>query len=145
MKPSPLFLSLFVAGMLSAQTVPATHARAANSRMQRLTAQLNLTPDQQTQAKAIFQDSRQQAQALMPQLKQEREAMASAVKSGDEAQIDQLSQQNSQLNAQVRAIHAKARARFYALLSPAQKVTYDQNMKSRAAHMRKRAQSPAGE
>lgn len=145
MKLSPIFLPLFVAGILSAQTAPAPHARAGDRMMQRLTAQLSLTPDQQAQAKAIFKDSRQQAQALMPQLKQERQAMASAVKSDNEAQIDQLSQQNSQLNAQVRAIHAKARAKFYAVLTPAQKATYDQNMKSRAAHMRKRVQQPAGE
>jgi Spy/CpxP family protein refolding chaperone len=145
MKLSPLFLSLFVAGMLSAQTAPAHHARSGDRMIQHLTATLNLTPDQQAQAKAIFQDSRQQAQALMPQLKQERQAMNSAVKSDNEAQIDQILQGNSQLNAQVRAIHAKARAKFYALLTPAQKATYDQNMKSRSAHMRNRVRQQAGE
>ena len=145
MKPSPLFLSLFVAGILSAQTAPAPHARVGDRMMQRLTAQLNLTPDQQAQAHAIFKNSRQQAQALRPQLQQERQAMSNAVKSDNEAQIDQLTQQNSQLNGQLRAIHAKARAQFYALLTPAQKTTYDQHMKSRVSHMRKRAPAPAGE
>jgi Spy/CpxP family protein refolding chaperone len=145
MKRSSLFLSFLVAGVLSAQTAPATHARAGDRMMQRLTVQLNLTPDQQVQAKAIFKDAHQQTQALMPKLRQEHQAMANAVKSDNEVQIDQLSQQNSQLNAQVRAIHAKARAKFYALLTPAQKTTYDQDRNSRAAHMRKRVQPPAGE
>src|SRR5271155_359557 len=54
MKPSPLFLSLFVAGILSAQTAPASHARGGDHMMKRLTAELNLTPDQQSQAHAIF-------------------------------------------------------------------------------------------
>jgi Spy/CpxP family protein refolding chaperone len=145
MKLSPLFLSLFVAGMLSAQTAPASHARRGDGMVQHLTSTLNLTPDQQAQAKAIFKDARQQSQALMPQLKQERQAMAAAVKSDNEAQIDQIVQANSQLNAQVRAIHAKARAKFYALLTPAQKATYDQNMKARFAHMRNRVKPNAGE
>jgi len=145
MKPSPLFLSLFVAGILSAQTAPANHARVGDRMMQRLTAELNLTPDQQAHAKAIFKNSRQQAQALMPQLKQEHQAMANAVKSDNEAQIDQITEQNSQLNGQIRAIHAKARAQFYAMLTPAQKTTYDENLKTRVSHMRKRTQPPAGE
>jgi Spy/CpxP family protein refolding chaperone len=67
------------------------------------------------------------------------------VKSDNEAQIDQILQQNSQLDAQARAIHAKARAKFYAVLTPAQKTTYDQNMKSRFAHVRNRAKQNAGE
>jgi Spy/CpxP family protein refolding chaperone len=145
MKLSPLFLSLFVAGMLFAQTAPASHARRGDMMLQRLTASLNLTTDQQAQAKTIFKDSRAQAQALMPQLKQEHQAMQAAVKSDNEAQIDQILQGNSQLNAQVRAIHAKARAKFYALLTPAQKATYDQNAKARFSRMHTRARSHAAQ
>lgn len=102
------------------------HRRALGGMMvNRLSKRLNLSPDQQSQARTIFQDARQQAQALKPKLQAERQAMSAAIKSDNEAQIDQLSQQNAQLNSSVRAIHAKAMAKFYATLTPDQKAKFD--------------------
>ena len=91
----------------------------------RLSRQLALTPDQQNQARAIFQQARTQRQSLAPQMKTEHQAMAAAIKSDNEAQIDQLTQQNAQLNSSARAIHAKAMAKFYATLTPDQKTKFD--------------------
>src|SRR5215475_5482471 len=139
MKLGSLFLSLFAAGLLSTQavsaqttqTAPKSHHRVGRPMLQRLTAQLSLTADQQSQAKAIFQQSREQMKTIAPQLHEQRQAMANAVKSGNEAQIDQVTQQNVPLNAQARAIHAKAMAKFYQILTPDQKAKFDQMKNAR--------------
>jgi Spy/CpxP family protein refolding chaperone len=123
MKLGTFFLPLLVAGALSAQPA-GPHTR--QPMMQRLTASLNLTADQQAQAKSIFQGARQQTKAMAPQLRQEHQALSAAIKSDNEAQIDQLSQQDAQINAQARAIHAKAMAKFYSILTPDQKAKFDQ-------------------
>jgi len=120
-----LFLSLFAAGILSAQSAPAAHHKAGGDMVQRLSARLNLTADQQSQAKAIFQQSREQMATIAPKLKAERQAVAAAVKSDNEAQIDQITSQDASLNAQARAIHAKAMAKFYQILTPNQKTKFD--------------------
>ncbi len=127
MKFGSFLLPLFAAGILSAQTAPTPHHRVPGGQMmQRLSTRLNLTADQQQQAKAIFQQSREQMKSLRPQLQQERQAISAAVKAGNEQQIDQILQQNAQLNAQARAIHAKAMAKFYQILTPDQKTKFDQ-------------------
>ena len=127
MKTVSFLLPLFAAGILSAQTAPAPHHRAPGGQMmQRLSTRLSLTADQQAQAKAIFQQSREQMKALQPKLKEERQAISAAVKSGNEQQIDQLVQQNAPLNAQARAIHTKAMAKFYQILTPEQKAKFDE-------------------
>ena len=135
MKLGSFLLPFLAAGILSAQTAaPAPHHRAPGGQnMQRLSARLNLTADQQTQAKAIFQASRQEMKSLRPQLQSARQAMSAAVKAGNEQQIDQLTQQNAQLNAQARAIHAKAMAKFYQILTPDQKTKFDQRGQRRHA------------
>lgn len=91
----------------------------------RFAARLNLTPDQQNQAKAIFGKARADEKAFAPQLRQERVALRNAIKTDNESQIDQILKQDAQLNAQARAIHARAIAKFYQILSPAQKVQFD--------------------
>ncbi len=148
-----LFLSLFAAGLLSAQTPaqPSTqtttqpttpmknhHRVPGGAMMQRLSKRLNLTADQQQQAKAIFQQARQQRMALAPKLKDEHQAMSAAVKSDNEQQIDQILQNNASLNAQARAIHAKAMAKFYQILTPEQKAQFDQGFAKHAPSARNR-------
>lgn len=101
-------------------------ARAHRSTMlQRLAVRLDLTPNQQSKARAIFQDSRQQSKSLFPQLHQERAALSAAIKANSEQQIDQITQQESQLHAQAAAIRLKAMARVYAILTPEQKAKFD--------------------
>jgi Spy/CpxP family protein refolding chaperone len=133
MKYPMIFISLLTAGVLVAQTPapPAaqnqTHVRR-NTGMARLTAGLNLTPDQQKQVRDIFGQSRTQMKTLAPKFREERAAMAGAVKSDSENQIDQVAQQQAQLRAQMEAIHAKTLAKFYAILTPDQKAKVDQRM-----------------
>src|SRR5579872_5510283 len=116
MKLGSLFLSLFAAGILSAQTAQTTPAPApphahhrvpGGQMMQRLSSRLSLTADQQTKAKSVFQASREQMKTLAPKLRQERQSLAAAVKSDNEQQIDQVLQKDAAMNAQARAIHAK--------------------------------------
>jgi len=132
MKLSTFLLPLCVAGIVSAQTAappqpaPSNHARRAHGDMvARLSARLNLTPDQQNQARTIFQQARADAKALSPKLKNERVALRTAIKSDNEAQIDRILNQDSQLIVQTRAIHAKAMAKFYQTLNPDQKARFD--------------------
>lgn len=132
MKFGPLILPVLLAGVMSAQTTPPAkaqeHQHNPQMMMQKLTADLNLTPDQQAKAKAIFDKSREQRTALAPKLREERGAVLNAIKTDNTAQIDRVIEENSQINAKAREIHAKAMARFYAILTPEQKAKMDQKM-----------------
>ena len=129
-----LFLpAILAAGMLAAQSTPPAKTQTHEHHqpgvmMQRLTADLNLTAQQQAKAKTIFDQSWQQRKALAPKLKEERGAILNAIESDNVPQIDKLIQANTQLNAQAAEIHAKAMAQFYALLNPAQKVKMNQRL-----------------
>ena len=132
MKFSASLLPFCVAGILSAQTAtpppsaPSSHARREHRDMvARLSTRLNLTADQQNQARAIFKQSRADVKALSPKLQNERMALRTAIKSDNEPQIDHILNQDSQLNVQARAIHAKAMAKFYQILNPDQKARFD--------------------
>ncbi len=69
--------------------------------MDRLTTGLNLTADQQKQAREIFRQSRTEMNALTPKLREDTAAMAGAVKSDSLQKIDQVAQQEAQLHAQM--------------------------------------------
>jgi Spy/CpxP family protein refolding chaperone len=160
---SSIFYSLFAAGSLIISTAAAQtsstpnqpnpspqtrsqrvrpHHRVMGDQMvSRLTKRLNLTPDQQTQARSIFGDAHKQAQALAPKLRGERQAMSAAIKSDNEASIDQIARQDAQLNSQARAIHAKAMAKFYSTLTADQKAKFDAT--SMNSRINARGQGPA--
>lgn len=83
---------------------------------------LNLTDDQKTQAKQIFQTGRTSAQPIAAQLKEARQALAAAAKSNaSDAEIDRLSANVGNLSSQLTAIRTKTFAKFYAILTPEQK------------------------
>jgi Spy/CpxP family protein refolding chaperone len=116
---------------LGAQTAPATpaepgvHAGRGGGRA-RLLRKLNLTPDQQMQARQIFQDARSQSGPVREQMKQLREQLRQAAKSGaGDATIDQLARQEAPLAGQLAAIRAKAFEKFYAVLNADQKQQLD--------------------
>ena len=121
--------------MLVAQTTPPANSQPQHAQhhprqmmMQKLTADLKLTPDQQAKAKQIFAQSREQRKALAPKLREERGAVINAIKSDNVPQIDRAIRQNSQVNAQAAEIHARAMAQFYAILTPDQKAKMDQKL-----------------
>jgi Spy/CpxP family protein refolding chaperone len=130
MKPSLLIGAVMTAGLMLAQTpAPAPPPAAkAHGQMQRLTRNLNLTADQQSQVNQIFRESHKQNKGLTGQLRDSRVALNNAIKSGSEPQIDQITQQSSQLEAQLRANRAKTMAKFYSVLTPDQKAKVDARM-----------------
>jgi len=87
----------------------------------RFASNLNLTDAQKQQAQSIFSQARQAAEPVRTQLRQNREALAAAVKANSTTEIDRLSNANGPLLAQSSAIHAKAFAQFYSILTQEQK------------------------
>ena len=124
--------------MFAQSTAPnaADHAHRRGQFMQRVASQLNLTPDQQAQAKQIMASARQEAAPLRQQLKQNHEALAAAIKSGNDAQIDEITKANAPVMAQLAAIRAHSSAKFYAMLTPEQKAKSDAMRQS--FHQRRR-------
>jgi Spy/CpxP family protein refolding chaperone len=127
-------VSLLAAGMALGQSTPAPtaphtgrHSAQAGAMLDRLSAKLNLTNTQKQQAQSIFSAARQSAKPVRAQLRQERQALQAAVKSGaPDAQIDQLANQMGPLMAQATAIHSKAFAKFYSVLTPEQRTLLGQ-------------------
>jgi Spy/CpxP family protein refolding chaperone len=123
--PTALLSVLMASGLMAQPPAPAPSSARSGGILQSLTQRLDLTADQQARAKAIFADARQQAKALAPRLREERSALKAAVKSDAESQIDQITAKNAQLTAQIEAVHVKAMAKVYAMLTPDQKAKFD--------------------
>jgi|ERR1051326_5686788 Spy/CpxP family protein refolding chaperone len=132
-------LGALSAGLIFAQNAAQNTTRPAARRghfVQRIVNYLNLTPDQQAQAKQIMAGARQEAAPLRQQMKQNREALATAIKSGNDAQIDQITKAQAPAMAQLAAIRAHAFEKIYATLTPEQKTKAD-NMRQ-MFHARRR-------
>ena len=141
MKLPLAFTALAIAGTLAAQT-PATPpspggtygrtetggrtGRPGDMFIQRLTRELSLTPDQQTKVRHIFAETRKSVDALNPKLSEQHAALREAIKSNNEADIDRILHDNCGMMADVHALHAKAMAKVYQLLTPTQKARFDQ-------------------
>ena len=128
-----LGMGLVAAGLMLAQTpqptpTPGTPA-APGARMHRrgrMLRALNLTPDQKTQAKTIFQAAHATAQPIAAQMRDARLALSNAAKSNaPDAEIDRLSNNAANLSSQLMAIRAKAFEKFYTILTPDQKTKLD--------------------
>ena len=86
----------------------------------------NLSADQKTQAKAIFQAAKQAGAPIRTQLQANRQAMVAAIKAGDAAQIQSLATAGGALQGQLMANRASAMAKLYAMLTPDQQTKLDQ-------------------
>lgn len=140
MKMISFAVPLIAAGMVFAQTVstmpaPAKQATSQAGQhmrsdwfMRRLTANLSLTPEQQTKVRGIFEKAREETRVIAPQLRTERESVMKAIKSDSTDQITKIIDQNAQLNANAAAIHARAIAEVRATLSSSQQVKFDENL-----------------
>jgi Spy/CpxP family protein refolding chaperone len=107
-------------------TPPARGHHRGGHGMERMTAQLGLTPDQQAQAKQIFQQSRTDAQPLAQQLRAARQQLKTDIKTG--ATQDLITKDSTAvgtLSGQMTAIHAGAMQKFYNILTPDQKTKLD--------------------
>lgn len=82
---------------------------------------LNLTAAQQEQAKPLFNNERDATKNLFDSMKQAEDALTAAEKSNQpDSELDRLANAVGAVHAQMAAIHAKAMARFYAMLTPDQ-------------------------
>lgn len=117
-------LGALAGGLIFAQNTAGPTARRGHF-VQRIVNYLNLTPDQQAQAKQIMAGVRQEAAPLREQMKQNREALANAIKTGNDAQIDQITKAQAPVMAQLAAIRAHGFEKIYAMLTPEQKTKAD--------------------
>ena len=85
--------------------------------------QLNLTDDQKTQVKQIFQNEKPNIKPLMQQEFQAHQQMIQLITSGnfDQAKAAAIANQEAQTHAQIEVEHAKIGAQIYNLLDSTQK------------------------
>ena len=134
------------AGMALAQT-PATDTQQGSQRAgfahpgcghQQMMQALNLTPEQQQNAKTIFADARQKTEPIRQQMHQNREALYAAVKANNTAKIEQISSHQGELQGKVLAVRSEAKAKFYAMLTPEQRTKADQMHQQMELRMQQR-------
>jgi Spy/CpxP family protein refolding chaperone len=134
--------ALGAASLFAAETGPAgphRHGRMGGF----LSSQLNLTPAQQSQEKAIFQAARQSAQPLRQQLHQTRQSFHAAVQANNVAEIQQLANTEGSQIGQLAAIRGAAMAKAYQVLTPDQQQKLQSLRESwHAAHRERSRQTP---
>ena len=74
---------------------------------------------------------------IRQEMRQNREALAAAVKANNTAQIERLSVQQGNLIGKTLAIKTQARAKFYATLTPEQRMKADQMFEQMRSRMRR--------
>lgn len=85
--------------------------------------QLDLTTDQHSQVKAIFEKEKPTMQPLMEQMRQNREAMKALEASGpfDEVKTRALATQNAQTMVELQVEHARVKSQIMQILTADQK------------------------
>jgi len=108
-----------------------------------LARELNLTDAQKQQIKTMMQAQRTTMRPLMQQMAQNRLAMLNATASGayDQAKVQAIANQQSQLMAQLMTQKASIHSQIYnQVLTPEQKAKADQLRQSQIAHINERLQ-----
>ena len=117
--------TLGVAGLAAAPMATAMqsrgHWRNQAEFREFMAAYLNLTPQQRTQNKAIFEDARKEALPIRQELMQTGHLLRAAVKADDMSQIKQLSSTEGTEIGQLTAIRSSAFAKTYQILTPVQR------------------------
>ena len=111
----------------------------------RMLKQLDLTADQHSQVKAIFEKEKATMQPLMEQMRQNRDAMKALEASGpfDEAKTRALATQNAQTMVELQVEHARIKSQIMQILTADQKAKLAQIEANHEAHMGKHAPPPA--
>jgi protein CpxP len=106
--------------------------------------QLDLTADQHTQVKAIFEKEKPALQPLMQQMRQNHTAMSALEASGpfDEAKTRALATQNSQTMVELQVEHARIKSEIMQILTPDQKAKLAQIEANHAARMSQHSPAP---
>jgi Spy/CpxP family protein refolding chaperone len=111
--------SLFAA-TTGAANGPAAHHRHGGMQAF-LASYLNLTPQQQAQRKAIFQNLRQSSMPVRQELRTTRRELREAVQANNAAKIQQLAKTEGSEVGQLAALRGEASAKSYQVLTPQQK------------------------
>jgi Spy/CpxP family protein refolding chaperone len=122
-----LFAILGLLPMAQAQTPPHTPpspAAMAQHEVQRYTTLLSLTPAQVEQATAYFTAEATARQNSWASEKTAHQAMEAAIKANDTATIQSTATTLGQMEGEMMAAHATARAQFYAILNADQKTKF---------------------
>jgi protein CpxP len=111
----------------------------------RMLRQLDLTADQHSQVKAIWEKEKPAMQPLMQQLHQNHTAMRALEANGafDEAKTRALATQNSQAMIELQVEHARIKSEIMQILTPEQKTKLAQIEANHEARMQKHAPPPA--
>ena len=115
------------------------HGHGGPEEFHHMLKQLDLTSDQQSQVKAIFQKEKPAMKPLMEQMHQNHEAMKTLEASGpfDETKTRALATQNSQTMIEMEVAHARIRSEIVQTLTPDQKTKLAQLEASHESDMGK--------
>lgn len=105
---------------------PPDPALMVERRVQMLTRALELTDAQATQATAIYKNAAETAAGVQTKLQAAHEALRAGVKENNATGIEEAAANIGSLTGQVTAIHGKAEAAFYGLLTADQRTKYDE-------------------
>jgi Spy/CpxP family protein refolding chaperone len=114
------FLALTGIVVMAQHGNPPDPAKMAQHRIDFLTKQLSLTPQQQQQATTIFGEIANNAKATHDQMRTAHDNLKAAIQKNDTAAIEQAANTIGSLNTQMILAHAKAQAAFYQILTPDQ-------------------------
>jgi protein CpxP len=113
----------------------------------RMLKQLDLTSDQHSQVKAIFEKEKPTMQPLMQQMRQNQSAMKALEAAGpfDEAKVTALATQNLQTMIQLQVEHERIKSEIMQILTPDQKAKLAQIEANHEARMSKHAPPPSSD
>jgi Spy/CpxP family protein refolding chaperone len=109
---------------------PPDPAKMAQHRIDFLTKQLSLTPQQQQHASTLFSEAANNAKATHDQMRTAHDSLKAAIQKNDTAGIEQAANTIGNLTTQMITAHAKAQAAFFQTLTPDQQTKMNE-MESR--------------
>jgi len=120
------------------------HGHGGHGGFHRMLKQLDLTADQRSQVKAIWEKEKPAMQPLMQQMHQNHSAMKALEAGGpfDEAKTRALATQNSQTMIELQVAHARIKSEIMQILTADQKAKLAQMEANHEAHMQKHMGPP---
>ncbi len=116
-----LTAALSAGGLMAKEDASAHHRQAGAHFLNRMSTALNLTAQQQEQAKAIFQSERAASHSVRQRLLQQRKDVRAAIQAGKPAtEVAQLAKNEGPALGDLAGMRAAASAQFRALLTPEQ-------------------------
>jgi Spy/CpxP family protein refolding chaperone len=110
-----------------------------NRRIAHLTRALNLTDTQQQQVKSLVEAQRPALKGLMQQMASQRAQILAATRNGqfDAAKVQAIANQQGQTLANLIVARQELQSKIYTMLTPEQRIKFDQMQQRRLEHMQK--------